>query len=479
MSISQSLSNAVSGLSATARMAEVVSSNVANALTEGYGRRQVALSAAGPGTGVRIDGINRLVDARLIADRRIAQSGEGHHRALVAGLSRLEAITGEAGGQDGLSVRLRALEQSLAATGADPSSEIRLGQLKGRLTDVADSLNRSDAALRQLRQEADSQIATEVRELNRMLSRLEGINTAFRRNVGATADMSGLKDERQSLVDRISTLVPLREIQRDNDTIALVTTGGQILIDGRASVITFEQTPVIMADMTLATGSLSGLSLDGRPMVPGNGGTRMAGGTLAAAFDLRDRHLPGAQASLDDLARDLISRFADPATDPTLAPSQPGLLTDRGGAYDPSGAPGLAGRIAVNAAIDPVQGGALWRLRDGVGATSPGYVGDSAQIDAWLAALARPQSLAAGGPALGAAGLAAEVENGIGTARREAERDASYASARLTGLREAELGGGVDTDQEMQMLLRVEQAYAANARVIQAVDEMLRTIMEI
>lgn len=35
MSISQSLTNALSGLTANARMAEVVSSNLSNALTDG------------------------------------------------------------------------------------------------------------------------------------------------------------------------------------------------------------------------------------------------------------------------------------------------------------------------------------------------------------------------------------------------------------------------------------------------------------
>ncbi|MEL7027010.1 MAG: flagellar basal body protein, partial [Pseudomonadota bacterium] len=45
MSISTSLSSALSGLTATSRAAELVSSNISNALTEGYGRRELATSA--------------------------------------------------------------------------------------------------------------------------------------------------------------------------------------------------------------------------------------------------------------------------------------------------------------------------------------------------------------------------------------------------------------------------------------------------
>lgn len=479
MSISQTMLNATSGLSATARMAEIVSSNVANALTDGYGRRRVDLSAGFVGTGVRVDGVTRLVDARLIADRRNAEAGLGQHQALTASLTRLEAVTGVAGSSDSLSARIAALEQALATTGADPSSQAQLGHVLGRLTDVAGGLNRAEATVRQLRQEADAQIGADVATLNGMLQRLERINGDVGRFAASRTDVSGLLDERQLLVDRIATMVPVREVDRGHGTIALMTTGGQFLLDGNAITVGFRSSPVIAADMTVTPGSLSGLSVNGRPLQPGNGGAAWAGGALAAAFDLRDRQLPAQQAQLDDLARDLIARFENPAHDPTLAPGDAGLFTDGGGPYDPLGAPGLAGRIAVNAAVDPARGGALWRLRDGVAATTPGPVGAATQIDAWLAALSAPASLSSGGPQMGAAGLAAEVEGSIGTARRTAERDASYATARLSGLREAELAGGVDTDQEMQMLLRIEQAYAANARVIQAADEMMRRILEI
>lgn len=42
-----------------------------------------------------------------------------------------------------------------------------------------------------------------------------------------------------------------------------------------------------------------------------------------------------------------------------------------------------------------------------------------------------------------------------------------------------ELSLGVDTDEEMATLLLVEQAYAANARVIEVADQMTSRILEI
>lgn len=46
-------------------------------------------------------------------------------------------------------------------------------------------------------------------------------------------------------------------------------------------------------------------------------------------------------------------------------------------------------------------------------------------------------------------------------------------------LQDALLADGVDNDREMEMLLQIEKAYAANAKVIQVVDEMLDQILRI
>ena len=77
MSMSSALNNAVSGLTASSRMAEIISSNTANAMTQGYARRELSLSSetlGGDGGGVRILGVNRVVNESLLQDRRIADA---------------------------------------------------------------------------------------------------------------------------------------------------------------------------------------------------------------------------------------------------------------------------------------------------------------------------------------------------------------------------------------------------------------------
>ena len=73
MSISNALHNAASGLAASSRLADTISNNVANAMTEGYAKRSTELSSltlGGYGTGVRVVGTTRAENVHLTAERR-------------------------------------------------------------------------------------------------------------------------------------------------------------------------------------------------------------------------------------------------------------------------------------------------------------------------------------------------------------------------------------------------------------------------
>jgi flagellar hook-associated protein 1 len=174
-------------------------------------------------------------------------------------------------------------------------------------------------------------------------------------------------------VDSIASIVPIREVARDRNQIALFTAGGVPLLDGEASVIDFTPTRLITPDMTQDSGGLSGITINGRAHDTAGVNSPIVGGTLGALFAVRDDLAVSAQGKLDALARDLVQRFSDPAVDTTLATDAPGLFTDGGAAFAPEDETGLAGRLQMNAAADPQQGGALFRLRDGLGAATASF----------------------------------------------------------------------------------------------------------
>lgn len=482
MSLSASLANALSGLTATARRAEVVSSNVANAMTEGYARRELQVTArslGGAGAGVAVIGVSRQINASVLSDRRLADAEAGNAAARAEFLARIEELIGMPGDGASLTDRVATLESSLVSASGRPDSQARLQSVLAAAQSLVDHLAGLSDVVQAARGEADDAIATEVSVLNDSLVQIDRLNADIVAQRAAGRDASALMDQRQTLVDRVAKIVPVREAAREHGQIALFTTGGAILLEGNPAVIGFSPVGVITADMSLGSGALSGLTINGQPVPSGEDGV-LSGGKLAAKFAVRDDLAPALQAGLDALARDLMERFADPTVDPTLAPGAPGLFTDRGLAFDPLREAGLAGRLTLNAAADPARGGQLWRLRDGLGAAVPGNVGDATRLAAMTGALQAARVPASGafiGAARSAAGLAADVLSQVSGERQKAESRSAYATARQTAMTELQRADGVDTDTEMQTLLLVEQAYSANARVIQTIDSLIQSLI--
>jgi flagellar hook-associated protein 1 FlgK len=486
MTITGSLANALSGLTASARAAELVSSNVANSMTPGYGRREITLAARsiGDGTpaGVNVTGVRREVDMGIVQDRRLADAAVGHDTALAGFHADLEAILGTPDQTGSLSGRLARLEAALIEATARPDNQARLASVLRAAQDVTGKLNTASDAVQTIRMEADAAIGTQVRQLNDGLVRVQGLNYEIKEAVARGQDASALLDLRQQEVDAISGIVPMKQVDRGHGMIALFTTGGAILLDGRAAEIGFSPAGVIVPEMTQAGGALSGLTVNGLAVRTGGGRSPLGGGSLGAAFDLRDSLAPEAQTRLDAVARDLVERFQAPGLDTTRAPGAAGLFTDGGAAFASADEVALSSRISVNALADPDRGGALWRLRDGLGATTPGEVGNSTllrDLTATLGAERVPVSGGFLGVARSSGGLVADFLSLVGAARLHAEGAQSFSVAQQDSLTEAELSSGVDTDHEMQKLMLIEQAYAANARVITTIDAMLDVLMGI
>ncbi|MDF2143058.1 flagellar hook-associated protein FlgK [Paenirhodobacter sp. CAU 1674] len=482
MTISSSLANALSGLTAAARMADVVASNTANAMTEGYARRELSLvakSLGGEGAGVKVVGVSRIVNAVVLQDRRLADAAAGNSTIRADFYNRIETLMGDPESSGSLSARLADFDSALIEASSLPESDARLAAVVSAAASVADHLNMLSDDIAQIRMQADDSIEKQVDVLNASLKQVDELNAEILAERSAGHDATALMDQRQSLVDKISEIVPVRQVDRDRDQIALYTTGGAILLEGNPVEIGFSPVGVITADMTQASGALSGLTLNGKPVSSADS-VVLGGGTLGALFAVRDELAPRVQSELDAFARDLIARFADPAVDPTLNSGDAGLFTDGGAAFDPLDEVGVAGRISLNALVDPSAGGDLWHLRDGLGAVAAGPVGNSTLLNALNDAMTEnraPLSGSFSGSQRSSSGFAAEMLSSISSTRQSAESTESYHSARQETLTQMSLADGVDTDFELEMLLRVEQAYAANAKVIKAIDELIQQIL--
>ncbi|GJL93732.1 MAG: flagellar hook-associated protein [Hyphococcus sp.] len=484
MSITSALSNANSGLSAASKRASVVSNNIANALTPGYARRELSVSenvTGGRGSGVGVDGISRAFNQALTNDRRVAESMMTRDQTIATTQAGFNSALGEPGDAFSLFNQYQQLETSLRSLAQTPESQPLQAQVLDAANALVSRFNQLSDQTQITRQNADAQIGQQVDFVNSTLKQIEKLNGEISSGKGGGRDVTALEDQRKTLIDQVSALVPVREVPRGNDRIDLITNEGVFLIAGKAREIQFTPANGVTPDMMLG-GALSGLTVEGSDITPGGGGGfAIQQGGIAGLFEVRDQLAPAFQSQIDGLARDVIERFEN--IDPTLAPGAPGLFTDAGAALDPTNETGIAGRIALNADVDPNQGGAAWRLRDGLGAATEGPAGNASIIVTLLDALtnlkAPPASTGLNGQ-LSAAEAVANVTSSVGATRISAETRLASSSARTQALMDAETENmAVDTDAELQKLLQIEQAFAANARVIQTADDMIRRLLEI
>ena len=486
MSISAAISNAYSGLTTVSRRAETISSNVANALNENYSRRQVITAerlVGGIGSGVKVDSIHRAIDLLATSQRRASGADLGRTSTLSDAMSRLTGLLGTPGDTGALASKVLQFENSLRAAADSPeSAPLRANALRDA-QGLVKTINNISTQTSAVRMDADATIARQVQSVNTALKQIEAVNTAIRIRSSGSGDVAALEDERARLIDQVSEMIPVRQIARPGGAIALYSQNGAALIDGSAQELGFTPTPTITHDMTLASTGLSGLTLNGRPITMGSGSGQLDGGALSASFEVRDVIAPEFNARIDALARDIVERFQDPAVDPTLAPGDAGLFTDFGAAFAPANTLGLAGRLDINALVDPEQGGDLWRLRDGIGAVAAGPAGDDAQLRRMVETMLTQRTPQMGSGVINlssAASLAERITSIVAGIASRQEDETAYQMGQFNILREGELSLiGVDTDYEMQQLLLVEQAYAANARVISTADQLIQTLLEI
>ena len=481
MSLTAASLNALSGLNMASVATRLISDNIANSMTPGYGVRTLGLTSDHNGQGVKIQSITRFVDPVLLANRRVADARFGAAKTMSRFIGRIQDIIGLPDSDASLSARMAKFQTDLLEVSSRPDSGIRLDQAVGSASDLAQAINLAASEVQDLRNDAENDIARQVDRMNELLVGIDELNTSIAKTQIAGKSAAPLVDQRQMMIDELSKIVPVKEIAGENGRVALYSTGGAILLDVEPAEIGFTRVNLVSEYATLDNGQLYGLTFNGRDISVNPDSSALRGGTLMAAFEVRDVTGVEMQDRLDAMALDLVERFKDASIDATRAPGDPGLFTDNGSALDPLATLGLAQRLTVNAAVDPEQGGETWRLRDGLGAATPGEVGSSALIQDLIGAMEtqRTAPAAIGTGSYSATGLVDYVTSLVSTERANADIEQSYSAIQQSEMTALLDGDGVDTDAELQSLMLVEQIYAANARVLQTIDGLLNTLMEI
>ncbi|PRY91555.1 flagellar hook-associated protein FlgK [Donghicola tyrosinivorans] len=443
MSLGSAMNNALSGLTASARGAEVISSNLANATNASYAPQAVDLGTNAVGGGVKILSVSRQVDLGLQGAINLGLASQSAAAVQVEAATTVAKAYGTPGETGSLSSYLEQLDSTLIAASAAPESDVRLQSVLDAASDLAKAINAGSDSIQQARLSADEAIAEDVARANDLLGQIADLNSQIVSVSSHGQSPNALLDARDQAVSSLSELIPVRSTTRDNNTVALYSTGGRILLDGNPAEIGFSSSQVMVSEMSFENGALSGLTINGKAVESAENG--LGGGRLGANLALRDSVLPQAQEQLGRISEAL----------------QTSLALDAGSVIQADS----TGKMAVNPAFDPSQGGELWRLREGMTALSA----QSAGAAGYLGTMS--ESLQSGT-------LSSLITDGASNAARaqlRAEDQLVIQSTKLTALNAQR--SGVNSDDELQTLLLTEQMYAANAQVMTAIEEMLDMLM--
>jgi len=428
MSLTAAFNNAASGLTVALRAAGVTSSNLANALSDGYARRDISIEARRDG-GAVVTGINRPVDQRILTQLRLSNATTSGLSTTVGQLTEIERLWGTSDDPASLYALTTKLETSLQSLATHQGSTTRLNAVHSSAQALVDKISGIAKGLQETRQDADRQISSDVKSLNGHLATIAKLNTAIVSSNGEST--ASMQDQRQALIDKVSKLIPIRQIARPHGSIALVTTKGQFLLDELPYEISFSTGGLITADKSVENGALD------TPKINGTTLNLPSGGRLAALLQMRDETAPQNLQKLNSLADHLVESTYNPNAATQLFASN---------SLDHPAASLTVNQAQVEATY--VLGG-LTAETDHVFGRS-GFAQHTFELSTDLS-----QKILLNEDALAAA-------------------QATHAT-----LQESFGGSGVDTDTELQTLLRIEKTYAANAKALQAISGMLDDLLSI
>ena len=451
MSLDGVIGIAGSGLDSVARRLAVVSQNVANANTPGYVRQMVpvaAASAGGIGMGVRTGAATRDLDTVLQADVFAAGASAAAQQARADALAAIDAASGTPGSGADLPGLLGALRDGLSALSGDPGNQARQSGAVQQAGALARGVNALAGTVADARQRAADGAVTDVGNANAALRSVGGLSRQIIEATSRGDSTADLQDQRDRALQTLSDLTGARFLRQPEGGV-LVVAGGLVLptdADGAAG-------PFSLASAAAAPGAAAPpLLLSGQDVTG-----RLPGGRLGAQLALRDETLPGLQAGLDGFAQSLAARFSNQG----LA-----LFTDPAGAVPATVQPGFAQTIRVSDAVAATPA----VLRDGAGPA--GAAGASGLLERVL-----DRVLGSGANSLHAQARAISTTH-AGLAAEAAARLDTDKAVQATLSAKLQSASGVSVDAELAELVTLQNAYAANARVLSATQAIWSGLLD-
>lgn len=324
MSLSSALSIAMSGLRANQAALSIVSGNVANANTPGYVAQtlvQDQIVTGGMGSGVRVIGVDRTLDAYVQSQLRTENAGGAYASQIAQVLGQLQNVYGTPGNDGTLEAAYNRFTSALQALSASSGNPAAQSSVLNAAQALAHQLNATTSGVQTLRSNAEQSLSASVLQADAAMQQIAQLNQRLQSMGAQDPAAAALMDQRDAAIDQLSRLMDIRAVTDGANQTSVFTTSGIQLVGGvHASTLTFNAQSSLTASSqwnadpakssvgTIICQLPNGARID---MIASQG---INSGQIAADVQLRDKLLVQAQNQVDQMAATLASALSDVTT---------------------------------------------------------------------------------------------------------------------------------------------------------------------
>ena len=450
---------------------EVAGHNMANVNNPGYARQRVDLVTASTittaqgsqGTGSDATSIiqirNTLLDGQIVTESSVmgflgaqqealqnAQAGLGQLLDRAAtGAEASEAVTAT-GTQHGIGDSLTALFNAFKGLSVQPSSVTDRELVITKARQLAERFQQTDSRLDTIQKGLNVAVTEEVGRVNEMLSEIANLNEKIgNAEINGEGAANDLRDTRQAKLEELSKLIKVDMVQGDGGAVN-ISLNGTTLVDGNTVAEQLE---------TYDDGTGKVFVRSASSDTPLN----ITGGKIYGLTDVRDVAVQGLRDGLSRLASNIITEV--------------NRVHEAGfGLDDTTGLPFFEGTNATDIRVNQALISDPRKLQAAVLADADGNGGNALA----LSRLADAPNASLGGQSFFQ--NYSRIVSGLGqslSSVNEKITDQTVVSNMLLAQRDAV--SGVSLDEEMTDLIKYQKAYQASAQLVNVVNEMLETII--
>ncbi|PJC86420.1 flagellar hook-associated protein FlgK [Vibrio sp. HA2012] len=450
---------ALSGLNANKVALDVTSQNVANINTPGYSRQQANMAAVSAyqytgltsGNGVEITGIRRVTDQYVVRQTWLTGSQAAFTENFSASMGELETMLSS----DAFSISA-GLDDFYAALN-DASVEPESSPLRLQVLNEAEALtNRfstlSESLLSQHRDLSEQRMAA-VAQANSLLENIADVNGKIVEMQGSGANPALLEDERDLLIEELSSLVDIRTTQQQNGSLQVTLATGQPLVlgDGAAQLKAVpDASDPYLADLFV--------EFSGQEFVV----TGDAGGQIGAISQYQTDILVPAYQALDDMAAELADELNS-----ILASGQ-----------DLNGNPGQP-LFTYNAANPAASLEITAITAEELAFSVDGTPGNNEVLQQLIDSSNTPLIISGYGNISAHDAFASMISQTAIQARQASSDDTAASALYQQAIAVRDGLSAVNEDEEAANLMVYSNAYQANMKVISTANELFDTVLQL